>query len=61
MAVPAPDWLWPTVWEVSLSFPAYDSAEELFDCSTAPSFPGLRTRTEMLLLVGWYCVEVALD
>jgi hypothetical protein len=48
-------------WSVLFLLPAADVAEESLDCVTEPSSPGLRMRTEMLVFVGWSCVEVAVD
>ena len=33
----------------------------MFDCETEPLLPGLKIRTEMLLLLGFVCVEDALE
>jgi hypothetical protein len=38
---------------VSLSFSPAASAVVLFDCVTSPSLPGLRTRIDPAVLLGW--------
>src|SRR5919198_911861 len=48
-------------WVVVAVFVALAVEVALFDCDTAPSFPGLRTRTEMFELLGctWVADEAA--
>ena len=58
---PQPSCFWSTFWSVSALFAARLPASELFDCSTLPLSPGLWIRTEMLLLLGLYCSEVAFE
>ena len=40
---------------------APETAAELLLCETEPLSPGLKIRTEMLLLLGLVCVEDALE
>ena len=47
---PAPVWELPCVVGAELVASAVEEAS--FDCETAPSLPGLRTRTEMFELLG---------
>ena len=51
---PLPVWELPCV--VGAEFVALAVEDASFDCETAPSSPGLRTRTEMFELLGWSCV-----
>jgi hypothetical protein len=53
---PPPDWVWVPVCVVAAEFVASADDLALFDWSTEPSFPGLRTRTEMFELLGLICV-----
>jgi hypothetical protein len=54
-----PTWVWSASWLVPLEFPEIAVADELFVCATAPSSPGLFTRTEMLVFTGAVWVDVA--
>ena len=58
---PPPPCAWLTPCAVDAALPAAEPATELFDCETLPALPGLKIRTEMLLLLGFVCVEDALD
>ena len=42
-----------------MRFDADASESALFDCETEPSFPGLRTRIETLVLLGLVCAAPA--
>src|SRR5581483_11493190 len=55
--IPAePPWCWLESWSVSLSFVAFASDDAELVCETDPSSPGLSTRTETFVLLGWICV-----
>jgi hypothetical protein len=55
----APLWLCPADCVVAFVLLAAEFAAALFCCDTAPSFPGLSTRTEMFLLLAPLWVAVA--
>src|SRR5262245_47803817 len=59
--LPDPDWVWFVVCPVELWFPATEFADELLFCVTDPLLPGLNTRTEMFVLLGLICSDVALE
>ena len=59
------DWIGlppPAVWlepcDVLLALPAAAEDPAVFACVTLPSFPGLRTRIEMFVLLGLVCVAL---
>jgi hypothetical protein len=52
---PPPDWVCAAPWFDEFAFDAAAAESALFVCETAPSLPGLRTRTEMFVLLGLVC------
>jgi hypothetical protein len=58
---PPPDCDWLTPCAVLAALRAAEPAADVFPCETEPPLPGLKIRTEMLLLLGLVCVEVAFD
>ena len=54
---PPPPWAWSALWPVRFRFAAVADESTLFDWSTEPSSPSLRTRTEMFVFfapTGWH-------